>query len=226
MPVDPTTFRQVLGRWPSGVTVVTTADGGQRYGLTASSFSSVSLEPPLVSVCVARASRAHEPIAAAGVFAVHILRKDQIDLGMRFAGMTDHADRFGDLEVRTAVTGAPLLADALGWVDCKVWAAHAAGDHTIFLGEVLDGGVAGGTGPLVYHSRSWGQFADALPDRIRVRVPGQGAGVAVLDGAFGAADALAAPEDVVVRVAAAFAEGAEEVVLDDTVGASDPVHAR
>jgi flavin reductase (DIM6/NTAB) family NADH-FMN oxidoreductase RutF len=226
VPVAPATFRQVLGRWPSGVTVVTTADGGERHGLTASSFSSVSLEPPLVSVCVAASSRAHDPIAAAGVFAVNILRKDQIELGLRFAGMTDHADRFAGLPVRTAVTGAPLLDDALGWVDCKVWAAHAAGDHTIFIGEVLDGGVSDGAGPLVYASRSWGQFADALPDRIRVRAPGEGAGATVLDGSFGTTGALTAPEDVLARVSAAFAEGAGEVVLDDTAGASDPVHTR
>ena len=141
--VDPATFRSVLAQWPSGVTVVTTLVDGVRHGMTASSFSSVSLDPPLVSVCLDRALYSHELIAASGVFGVNVLAKDQAEVARRFAGMVpDLPDRFAGESWTTAHTGVPLLDSALGWLDCRVVHEYPGGDHTIFVGEVLAGHAA------------------------------------------------------------------------------------
>lgn len=162
--VDPSTFRNVLAQWPSGVTVVTTLVDGVRHGMTASSFSSVSLDPPLVSVCLERRLYSHELIAASGVFGVNVLAKDQAEVARRFAGMVpDLPDRFAGETWTTAHTGVPLLDSALGWLDCRVVHEYPGGDHTIFVGEVLAGHAAPRTAPLLFHSRSWGQLADVLP---------------------------------------------------------------
>ena len=164
--VDSTTFRDVMAQWPSGVTVVTTLAGDATWhGMTASSFSSVSLDPPLVSICLSRHLYSHQLIAESGVFGVNVLAKDQTDLGRRFAGMDPEVeDRFAGESWTTAATGAPLLDSALGWFDCKVVHAYPGGDHTIFVGEVLAGRAARRSAPLLFHSRGWGQFADVLPD--------------------------------------------------------------
>lgn len=166
--VDAATFRAVLGQWPTGVTVVTTLVDGQRYGVTASSFSSVSLDPPLVSVCLARTAFAHDLVHGAGFFGVTILGKDHAELGQRFARYEPGADRFEGQDWVSAHTGAPLLGDALGWLDCTIVNAYDGGDHTIFIGEVLAADTPKTTSPLLYHSRTWGQFADQLPDDVLV----------------------------------------------------------
>lgn len=164
--VDAATFRAVLGQWPTGVTLVTTRVDGHRYGVTASSFSSVSLDPPLVSVCLARSAFAHDLVLGAGSFGVTILAKDHADLGQRFARFDPSVDRFDGLEWETAVTGSPLLSSALGWLDCSVQHAYEGGDHTIFVGQVLAAATPRTTSPLLYHSRTWGQFADQLPEDV------------------------------------------------------------
>lgn len=164
--VDPVTFRSVLAQWPSGVTVVTTlAEDGRWHGMTASSFSSVSLEPPLVSVCLDKKLYSHQLIEESGVFGVNVLAKDQGETARVFAGMVPEVeDRFAGDEWTTAETGVPLLPGALGWLDCRVLHAYDGGDHTIFVGQVLAGQAARRTAPLLFHSRGWGQFADVLPD--------------------------------------------------------------
>src|SRR6478735_4312143 len=162
--VDPSTFRNVLSQWPSGVTIVTTLVDGVRHGMTASSFSSVRAEPPLVSVCLSRHLYSHELISGSGVFGINMLAKDQAEVARRFAGMVpDVEDRFAGESWTTAETGVPLLDSALGWLDCKVVHEYPGGDHTIFVGEVVAGHAAPRTAPLLFHSRSWGQFADVLP---------------------------------------------------------------
>lgn len=164
--VDTTTFRDVMAQWPSGVTVVTTlSDDATWHGMTASSFSSVSLDPPLVSICLSRTLYSHQLISDSGIFGVNVLAKDQTDVGRRFAGMDPGVeDRFAGESWTTAATGAPLLDSALGWFDCRVVHAYPGGDHTIFVGEVLAGHAARRSAPLLFHSRGWGQFADVLPD--------------------------------------------------------------
>ncbi|WP_372734129.1 flavin reductase [Nocardioides sp.] len=173
--VDPTVFRDVLAQWPSGVTVVTTlaapTDGSPEqtapswHGMTASSFSSVSLTPPLVSICLDRKLYSHGLISESGLFGISVLAKDQAEVARRFAGMVpDVEDRFAGESWSTAVTGVPLLDSALGWLDCRVVHEHEGGDHTIFVGEVLAGHTARKSAPLLFHSRGWGQFADVMPD--------------------------------------------------------------
>lgn len=163
--VEASTFRDVLAQWPSGVTVVTTVVDGVRHGMTASSFSSVSLDPPLVSICLDRRLYSHGLVESSGVFGISVLAKDQAEVARRFAGMAgDVADRFDGETWSTAATGVPLLDSALGWLDCRVLHAYPGGDHTIFVGEVLAGHAARRTAPLLFHSRGWGQFADVLPD--------------------------------------------------------------
>lgn len=164
--MDAATFRAVLGQWPTGVTLVTTVADGKPYGVTASSFTSVSLDPPLVSVCLARDAFVHDLLTTSGAFGVTILGKDHAEVGRRFARYDPAVDRFAGLEWETATTGAPLLATAIGWLDCSVRHAHEAGDHTIFVGEVLAAATPRATSPLLYHSRTWGQFADQLPDEV------------------------------------------------------------
>ncbi|KQW53707.1 hypothetical protein ASC77_05440 [Nocardioides sp. Root1257] len=163
--VDPATFRDVMAQWPSGVTVVTTLVDGAHHGMTASSFSSVSLDPPLVSVCLDRRLYSHGLISGAGVFGINVLAKDQAEVARRFAGMVPGLeDRFAGEAWTTAETGVRLLDSALGWLDCRVLHEYPGGDHTIFVGEVVAGHAARRTAPLLFHSRGWGQFADVLPD--------------------------------------------------------------
>lgn len=195
--VDTTTFRDVMAQWPSGVTVVTTLVDGAWHGMTASSFSSVSLDPPLVSVCLDRRLYSHGLISAAGVFGINVLAKDQAEVARVFAGMVPGVeDRFAGESWTTAETGTPLLDSALGWLDCRVVHEYPGGDHTIFVGEVVAGHAARRTAPLLFHSRGWGQFADVLPD---VATLADGGVVAALrarrhpeDGVLGVADDLAA----------------------------------
>ncbi|ROO88524.1 flavin reductase (DIM6/NTAB) family NADH-FMN oxidoreductase RutF [Actinocorallia herbida] len=166
MAVDAETFRSVLGQWPTGVVLVTTTAGETWHGMTASSFSSVSLDPPLVLVCLDKGLYSHRLISESGLFGISILGRDQAHLGQAFAGRAAPQERFAGHDWATAVTGAPVLANALGWLDCRVAHAYAGGDHTIFVGEVLAAETPRTTGPLLFHSRSWGQLADPLPAEI------------------------------------------------------------
>jgi len=162
-PVDPTLFREALSRFASGVTVVTTRKGTERYGLTASSFVSVSVNPPLVLVCVARVLHAHAIIKETGAFAVNILGVHQLEAGLRFAGLKpEFPDRFEGFEWTAGVTGSPLLKDSLVSLDCRLHAAHPGGDHTIFVGEVLHAVISTAEIPLLYHRRLWHR-PEALP---------------------------------------------------------------
>ncbi|WP_326822145.1 flavin reductase family protein [Streptosporangium sp. NBC_01756] len=155
--MDVGSFRDALSQWASGVTVVTTAFDGLRHGMTASSFSGVALDPPLVSVCLTTAGATHRMIEHSGVFAVSILGHDHGPVGRHFAGVRnghpDGAGRFSTGRWETAGTGSPVLGDAVGWFDCRVAQTHAAGDHTIVLGEVLTVGTPRNAPPLIYHAR-------------------------------------------------------------------------
>lgn len=158
MPIDPMQFRNTLAQWASGVTVVTTTVGGLRYGMTASSFSSVSLEPPMILICVGKAAFTHDLLLETGTFGVNILNAEQLQIGKRFAERHgDYIDRFSDLNVITGSTGSPFLADALAWLECRTVQTVDAGDHTVFIGEVIDSQINGGE-PLLYVNRMWGTF--------------------------------------------------------------------
>ncbi|OPC79674.1 hypothetical protein B4N89_00780 [Embleya scabrispora] len=162
-------LRRVFAQWPSGVAVVTTVVDGARHGMTASSVTSVSLDPPLVSVCLGTALHSHHMVRAGGVFAVNVLGRDQVLLGRRFAGMGRRvADRFLGADWVVAATGAPVLADCVAWLDCTIEHAYPGGDHTIFVGRIHACATPRPVPPLLYHSRDWGQLADRLPERIEL----------------------------------------------------------
>lgn len=142
-------FKQVLRQWPSGVTIVTSRAGERIHGMTVSAFSSVSADPPLVSICANRRSATHGVIAGGGVFVVHILGVENQDLSTQFSSPKFENDRFEGLEHGVGVTGAPILSGVLGHLECEVAAAHDEGSHTIYLGRVVAGEAREGA-PLVY----------------------------------------------------------------------------
>lgn len=149
-------YRQVLGHFATGVTVVTTASGGAPAGLAVNSFTSVSLAPPLIAFCVARTSSTWPRIQAAGAFCVNILAEDQEHLCRVFA--TSGRDKFRGVGWRPAESGAPILAGALAWVDCFVEAEHPGGDHLIVVGRVREVGVDREGRPLVFYRGGYGRF--------------------------------------------------------------------
>lgn len=148
-------FRDALGRFPTGVTLVSTlAADGTPMVMTASSFTSVSLDPLLVLVCVAHSTRFHAPVLAAGRWAVSLLAAHQVDLSRRFAvhGRDADSSLAGVVHHPGPCTGAPLLDGALATLECATVATHPAGDHTIVVGEVLDVAVGEDQVPaLVWH---------------------------------------------------------------------------
>jgi flavin reductase (DIM6/NTAB) family NADH-FMN oxidoreductase RutF len=151
-------FRDALRHFPSGVTIVTMRDfaTGQLHGLTVSAFASVSPKPPLVLISVDHRATAHQILEQEdAVFAVNILAHDQTDLSNRFAWVKDE-DRFAEGNWGTAVTGAPILKDALAWLDCTVYARYAAGTHSVYIGEVQASEVPRAEEqPLLYWNRGY-----------------------------------------------------------------------
>ncbi len=148
MPVSADEFRSALRHFPAGVTIVTTRDGeGRPCGLTASAFTSVSLDPPLVLVCVDHAATAHPAVDAHGWFAVNVLGKSQEHLARRFA--VSGSDKFAGVAFREGRAGLPILEDVVASLECRIVQRYTGGDHTIFVGQVEGVSVAGGP-PLVY----------------------------------------------------------------------------
>jgi flavin reductase (DIM6/NTAB) family NADH-FMN oxidoreductase RutF len=143
-------FRSVLRRFPTGVTIVTTLVDGKPKGFTANAFSSVSLDPPIVLVCVNRQARSHPLIARAGKFCVNLLRLEQADLALRFA-----TPSLGD-------PFSPVLDGTLGYLDCELSEEHSAGTHTIFLGGVVACGSEDGA-PLGYFNADYRDFGCRIP---------------------------------------------------------------
>ena len=158
-------FRNALRHFPAGVTIVTIRRGEEVHGLTVSAFASVSAEPPLIVTVIDQRHKAFEMLEAEGtVFAVNILGEDQAALSDRFAWLKD-ADRFAEGRWTTAVTGAPILVDALAWLDCRIHARYPAGTHHIFVGEVHASGVPKpGAPPLVYWNRGYRRLEPAAPE--------------------------------------------------------------
>lgn len=156
MPIDSQALRATMRQWVTGVTVVTTVFEGARAGMTVSSFTSVSLEPPQVLVCLNKTTYCHTLAHQSNVFGVSLLKHDQSALSNRFAGLDPNVeDRFADLELLVAETGSPLLVGAVGLLDCVVRAKHDAGTHTIFVGEVVYANFLSEDAPLVYYNRRY-----------------------------------------------------------------------
>lgn len=155
MPIDDAQFKLAMSHFASGVTVVTTEVGGRLYGLTVTSFASLSLHPPLVLICVEKSVKSHDAIATSRKFAVNILAAHQAELSSRFASRSD--DKFAGLEWDDGTLGVPLIANALTTIECRVHNQLPGGDHSIFVGEVVAIATREGE-PLVYFRSGYRQI--------------------------------------------------------------------
>jgi flavin reductase (DIM6/NTAB) family NADH-FMN oxidoreductase RutF len=156
MNVDPDTFRSVLGRFASGVTIVTAIDSnGHDFGLTVSAFASVSLEPPLVVVCIDHDASLHPVLQHAHHFAVNILSTDQEPLARRFSTLA--GDRFDGVGYVRGQTGVAVLDDVLAILECRKLHTFEGGDHSIFIGEVETAHAHTGS-PLLYYRGGYAQL--------------------------------------------------------------------
>jgi flavin reductase (DIM6/NTAB) family NADH-FMN oxidoreductase RutF len=157
----PDDFRRVLGHFATGVTVITTCDtDGRPAGLTASAFTSVSLEPPLVLVCVDHKSQSFPALVDSGRFAVNILKRGQEAISRRFA--STRLDKFDEVAFRVSELGLPLIEGSLAQLECTTVSTYAEGDHTIFVGRVERAEI--GTGePLLYYRGQYDRLSGAAP---------------------------------------------------------------
>lgn len=157
MAFDARAQRRIMGRFATGVTLVTTHRDGHLCGMTANAVASLSLDPPLVLIAVDRRSHIHGCLTQNECFAVNVLTADQETISRRFAapGPKD----FSDLALTTAATGAPILTDALAFVDCRVVEVLAGGDHDIFIGEIVAGNMRDGH-PLIFYGGKYVQLAE------------------------------------------------------------------
>lgn len=146
-------FRNTLGAFATGVTVITTRGIDASHGMTATAFSSVSLDPPLVLTCVGHTTEASDLIERNGVFAVNILRSDQEAISNYFASKDRPRgrDAFREISHRKLATGCPIIDGVVGYLDCALHSSYDAGDHRVFIGEVLALEVDGEAEPLIFH---------------------------------------------------------------------------
>jgi flavin reductase (DIM6/NTAB) family NADH-FMN oxidoreductase RutF len=167
MPADPEDLRTAMRQWATGVTVVSSCFNDLKHGMTVSSFTSVSLEPPLLLVSLEQVTKTQQLVRQAGFFGVTIMGQHQREISDRFAGrIPDSNDRFTDLPTFTMVSGAPFLSDGLAWFDCKVVATYTAGNHTVYIGEVLEVRINNLAPPLIYYDRDYRKLNlnDQAPD--------------------------------------------------------------
>ena len=141
--------------YPQGVTVVTTTGPSGPTGLTVSSFTSISLEPPLVLISIAKGSVIHDLFRGAKVYAVNFLADDQKSVSDRFAGRTKVVDRFEGLGFVRGITGSPIIDGARVAIECRAWQVYEGGDHSILVGEVVSAKTYNTKRPLVYYSQQY-----------------------------------------------------------------------
>lgn len=156
---DARTFRDTLGHYASGITVVTGCDGDELVGFTCQSFYSVSVNPPLISFSVMKTSTSY-PRIAGGRFAVNVLAGDQHHLSTQFA--RSGTDKWSGVDWMRSRSGNPVLDGVLMWVDCETWAVHEAGDHLVVIGRVVEMGSAqeAASEPLLYFKGAYRQLRE------------------------------------------------------------------
>ncbi|MGY1718139.1 flavin reductase family protein [Blastococcus sp. SYSU DS0552] len=152
--VDPRVMRDVLGHFASGVTVVTADTPDGPIGFTCQSFSSLSLDPPLVALAPARTSRTWARLREIGRFCVNVLAEGQDAVSQNFARSS--ADKFAGVPWTPSPQGSPVLDDVVAWIDGELWAEYDGGDHTIAVARVLDLGAAPDRRPLLFHRGAYG----------------------------------------------------------------------
>jgi flavin reductase (DIM6/NTAB) family NADH-FMN oxidoreductase RutF len=163
--IDPTHLRDTLRFWASGVSVVCTATADQRAGMTVSAFNSLSIDPPLILVCLAKETTTAHLLQTSQCFAVSILADHMADLSDRFAGrvpLPGNESRFDGVAITTAETGAPILTDAIAWLDCAVETQHDGSTHWIVIGRVVAAGYRTGQSPLLYFDRDYRTLSTRL----------------------------------------------------------------
>ncbi|MGY1694134.1 flavin reductase family protein [Geodermatophilus sp. SYSU D00814] len=153
--IDPRVMRDVLGHFASGVTVVTSHSDAGPIGFTCQSFSSLSLDPPLVALAPARTSTTWPRLRDIGRFCVNVLAEDQSGLSAAFA--RSGVDKFAGVRWRPSPHGSPVLDGVVAWIDCTLWAEYDGGDHTIVAARVLDLGADPGRRPLLFHRGGYGR---------------------------------------------------------------------
>ncbi|HEV2644173.1 MAG TPA: flavin reductase family protein [Candidatus Elarobacter sp.] len=156
MSLDPDAFRAALGRFATGVTVVTATDAeGHHHGMTVSAFASVSLDPPLVAICIEHGASMHDLLTSTSHFAVNVLSSAQEPIARRFA--ETGAQRFAGIGYHVGERGVPLIDDVLAWIECDRVALHPGGDHTLIIGETQIATVRDAR-PLLYYRGGFAQL--------------------------------------------------------------------
>lgn len=160
MTLDPEQLRRAMRAWTTGVTVVTARHNDRQYGMTVNSFTSISLDPPLVSLALRRLTHTHELVEQSGEFGVTILAADQKELSDRFAGkFPDIKDRFEGVSTETLALDIPLLQGGIAHFNCRVVQSVPVGENTLFVAEVIAVRGEGEGNPLVYHNREYHRLA-------------------------------------------------------------------
>jgi flavin reductase (DIM6/NTAB) family NADH-FMN oxidoreductase RutF len=162
--LDPRAFRDLIGRFATGVTVITLHDGEQAVGMTANAVSSLSLDPLLILFCVDKGASAYDAFESTDGFAINILALEQGDISGFFAtsGRGEGGDAMGGFAYSEGATGAPLLEGTIGWFDCRPWARYEGGDHTIVVGEVVGFNLAQPDGdPLLFFGGGYRELGPA-----------------------------------------------------------------
>jgi flavin reductase (DIM6/NTAB) family NADH-FMN oxidoreductase RutF len=158
-------LRQTMRRWPTGVSIVACQYEGRRHGMTVNSFTSISLDPPLVTVTLANDTRTHALVQAAGFFRITVLASDQQHLSDIFAGkVADHQDRFAGVELLELAGNMPLIRGGLAALVCRVFATHPFPHSTLFIGEVTAAWHRDDGGPLVYMNRGYHRLELETPN--------------------------------------------------------------
>jgi len=154
--VEAHALRETMRQWTTGVTVLSSRHEDWRHGMTVNSFTSISLDPPMVLVSLNRLSRVYRMVAQSGVFGITILAEDQREISERFAGRTpDDADRFEGLETFPLATGAPFIRGGLAFLDCVATRSIEVGGNTLFFGQVVAVQAEPGGKPLAYHQQDY-----------------------------------------------------------------------
>jgi flavin reductase (DIM6/NTAB) family NADH-FMN oxidoreductase RutF len=160
MPLDPEKLRHAMRAWTTGVAIVTSIYEGRQYGMTVNSFTSISLEPPLISVALKQLTHTHELVVKSGMFSVTILTAAQKELSDRFAGkLPQITNRFEGVQIETISLDSPVFRDGMAYFDCRVMSSMPDGENTLFIAEVLDARGEGEGEPLVYHNRRYWKLA-------------------------------------------------------------------
>lgn len=156
MTFDPENLRSAMRAWSAGVTVVTAVHEGERHGMTVNSFTSISLNPALITISLQQNTRTHDLVMKSRAFGLTILAADQTSVSDLFAGRKpDIQDRFASLKIETLVTGSPLIVGGLSWMDCRILQTYDAGMNTLFISEVVAAQGTGSGEPLLYHNRDY-----------------------------------------------------------------------